>query len=241
MDLSNLTKRQVLIGGGAIAALYCILSLALFAGPVSNGVERAASDTLLIHGAEWADIEISGRDVIVIGEAPTVEAGQAAVEAVRAKWGVRVARAGFSIAPIQQESAGVTRSLQASGPPIEDAIECQSLLDGILSAGGVQFETGKAALADDASSMLDALGAALLQCARFKVSIDGHTDATGDAEANRKLSLVRAEAVVTYLTTKGVPNAQITAAGFGADMPIASNETESGRAQNRRIEFRVSQ
>lgn len=241
MDLSNLTKRQVLIGGGGVAALYCILSLAFFAGSVSNGVADAADDALLINGAVWADIDINGRDLTVIGQAPTVEAGQAAVHAVSAKWGVRLVTAGFTVASAPIEPAGVGAALKVNSPLIDDAAECQNMMDRILSTGGFQFETGKAALADDAGSILDALSAALLQCASFQVRIEGHTDAIGDADANLTLSKVRAEAIVAYLTAKGVPASQISAAGFGSAAPIASNDTDAGRAQNRRIEFRVSQ
>jgi len=236
MDLSKLTERQVLMWGGGAAALYCILALSFFVGPVSNIVADKADDALLVEGAAWADIEINGRDVSVIGAAPSAEAGQRAVDAVGAKWGVRVVRAKYTIEPPPKVDAFVP-----SGPPITDAIACQSLMDGLLSDGGIQFETGKADLASAGLPLLDQIGAALLRCASFMIRIVGHTDNTGDENANIRLSEARAEAVVRYLTDKGVSAGQVSAVGLGAAAPVASNDTDAGRSQNRRIEFRVSQ
>jgi outer membrane protein OmpA-like peptidoglycan-associated protein len=236
MDVSKLTERQVLIGGAGLAALYCIFSLIFFAGPVSDIVGDKADDLLLIEGADWADIEINGRDITLVGEAPSAESGEDAVEALEAKWGVRVVRANFTIAqPLMGDA------LTASGPPIADADVCQTLMDSLLTDGGIQFETGKAALSDASAPLLDSLGAALLRCGGFKINIVGHTDNTGDPAANLELSKLRAAAVTAYLAGKGVPADQITASGAGSAEPIAGNDTDAGRAANRRIEFRVSQ
>ena len=236
MDFSKLTERQVKIWGGGVAALYCVMALALFVGPVSDIVGDKADDALLIEGAEWADIDVNGRDITITGAAPSEAAGQAAVDAVEGRWGVRVVRAKFTVEPPATPNA-----LAPSGPPIEDAGACQSLMDGLLSDGGIQFDTGKASLAADGLPLLDQVGAALLRCADFKIAIVGHTDNTGDSAANVRLSQARASAVATYLEGKGVPVDQINASGVGDAEPVASNDAEAGRAANRRIEFRVSE
>ncbi len=236
MDLSKLTERQVLIWGGGAAALYCVLALSFFVGPVSNIVADKADDALLVQGADWADIEINGRDVSVTGAAPSAEAGQGAVDAVAAKWGVRVVRAKYSIEPPPK-----VEMLAPSGPPITDAIACQNLMNGLLRDGGIQFETGKSDLVSAGLPLLDQIGSALLRCADFTIRIVGHTDNTGDDQANIRLSEVRAEAVLRYLTDKGVSADQVSPVGLGAAAPVATNDTDAGRLQNRRIEFRVSQ
>jgi len=69
------------------------------------------------------------------------------------------------------------------------------------------------------------------------LNIEGHTDATGSAEINQKLSAARAQAVLTFLKEMGVPEARMTAKGFGPDQPIAPNDTAEGRARNRRVEI----
>jgi peptidoglycan-binding protein ArfA len=236
MDLSKLTERQVLMWGGGAASLYCVLALSFFVGPVSNIVVGKAHDALLVQGAEWADIAINGRDVSVTGTAPSAEAGQGAVDAVTAKWGVRVVRAKYTIEPSPK-----VEMLAPSGPPITDAIACKSLMDGLLSDGGIQFETGKADLVSAGLPLLGQIGSALLRCVDFTIRIVEHTDNTGDEQVNIRLSEVRAEAVLRYLTDKGVSADQGNGVGLGAAAPVASNDTDEGRSQNRRIEFRVSQ
>lgn len=72
------------------------------------------------------------------------------------------------------------------------------------------------------------------------VQIEGHTDNTGGAKRNRELSKSRAESVRSWLVKKGVDPSRLTAAGFGPDRPIDSNETELGRRNNRRVEFQVA-
>ena len=74
-----------------------------------------------------------------------------------------------------------------------------------------------------------------------KMSIAGHTDNTGKPEKNQALSVSRAESVKKYLVSKGVNESRLTATGFGQDQPIADNTTTSGKAKNRRVEFKVSQ
>ena len=81
---------------------------------------------------------------------------------------------------------------------------------------------------------------AIMKCyPNMQVELDGHTDSTGDAEANKKLSMDRANVIRDMLVQGGVDTARITTQGFGADKPIASNDTEDGKAKNRRTELVV--
>jgi outer membrane protein OmpA-like peptidoglycan-associated protein len=75
----------------------------------------------------------------------------------------------------------------------------------------------------------------------MKIAIEGHTDNTGKAEKNQSLSECRANAVKSYLGSKKVAEDRLSAAGFGEEKPIADNATKEGKAQNRRVEFHVSQ
>jgi OmpA-OmpF porin, OOP family len=72
------------------------------------------------------------------------------------------------------------------------------------------------------------------------VVLEGHTDATGDATANKALSLQRAEAVKQMLVTGGVAADRIEAQGYGQDRPVAENNSDAGRALNRRLELVVT-
>ncbi|WP_414640970.1 OmpA family protein [Archangium sp.] len=102
----------------------------------------------------------------------------------------------------------------------------------------VFFATGKSIIQPRSFKMLDQVAKILQQHPEVdRMVIEGHTDDRGNAEANRKLSQARAEAVKGYLVSKGVEPSRLEAKGFGPDQPIASNKTEKGRAANRRVEF----
>jgi OOP family OmpA-OmpF porin len=102
---------------------------------------------------------------------------------------------------------------------------------------GVNFETGKADLTPESQTILDGVAESLVANDSIKVQVGGHTDNTGSAAVNKRLSAARANAVREYLISKGVAADRLTAAGFGPSKPIASNRTAEGRAQNRRVEL----
>jgi len=106
---------------------------------------------------------------------------------------------------------------------------------------GVSFETGSATLKPESTKQLEQLATLLKAYPKATVNIVGHTDNTGDDAANKALSAQRASAVEKQLQSLGVADARITSAGSGAEKPIASNDTEEGRAQNRRVEVVVVQ
>ena len=102
---------------------------------------------------------------------------------------------------------------------------------------GVTFETGKATLTPAAREILRDVAGQLVENPQYKVQVSGHTDNIGSPAANLRLSLARARTVETFLVANGVPYTQVTAKGFGPDVPITSNTTAAGRAQNRRVEL----
>ena len=102
---------------------------------------------------------------------------------------------------------------------------------------GVNFETGKATLTPESETILNGVAESLVANDSIKVQVTGHTDNTGGLALNRRLSRSRADAVRTYLISKGVAEDRLTSRGFGPDQPVASNKTVDGRAQNRRVEL----
>jgi len=105
----------------------------------------------------------------------------------------------------------------------------------------VNFETNKAILLDSDKEQIDARAPILAKWPNLKIEVGGHTDETGSAAKNKKLSQDRAEAVVAYLLSKypAIPKDQLVAKGYGSSMPIAPNTTLEGKAKNRRVEFKV--
>lgn len=106
----------------------------------------------------------------------------------------------------------------------------------------VKFETGKAAIVpgNESEDVLVAVLGVLRDHEEItQLRVEGHTDNRGSASFNRKLSQQRAQAVVDWLKGKGIPGARLSSAGFGPDKPLADNNTEEGRHQNRRVEFHI--
>jgi outer membrane protein OmpA-like peptidoglycan-associated protein len=102
---------------------------------------------------------------------------------------------------------------------------------------GVNFETGKAELTPESKTILDGVAESLVANDEIKVRVSGHTDSTGSAALNKRLSQARAESVRIYLVEKGVAPVRLIAVGYGPSRPVASNKTAAGRAQNRRVEL----
>jgi len=104
---------------------------------------------------------------------------------------------------------------------------------------GVNFETGKSNILPNSTKILEATVKGLQKFDSVNVEISGHTDNVGGLEYNDKLSQDRAEAVRNYLIKKGIAENRIRAVGYGYSRPKADNKTESGKAQNRRIEISI--
>ena len=105
----------------------------------------------------------------------------------------------------------------------------------------VQFETGKADLKPVSHSLLDEVVAVMKDNPQIEiVEVEGHTDSTGSADLNRKLSQARAESVIKYLVSKGIKKGRLEPKGYGPDRPIADNNEEAGRDANRRVEFFIA-
>lgn len=101
------------------------------------------------------------------------------------------------------------------------------------------FDFDKADLLPQSYVELDRLYKLLVDVPTIKIEISGHTDNKGSASYNQGLSERRAKAVVDYLVAKGIPLERLTYAGYGLTQPIATNDTEEGRALNRRTEFKI--
>jgi len=102
---------------------------------------------------------------------------------------------------------------------------------------GVNFDFNSATIRAESGPLLDQVAELLKSKSGWSVTLEGHTDNVGGAAFNKGLSERRAAAVKDYLTAKGVPAERLRAAGFGLEKPVASNDGESGRAQNRRVEI----
>jgi OOP family OmpA-OmpF porin len=125
----------------------------------------------------------------------------------------------------------------AAGPV--DGTVCQQLFSELLTKGKIRFATKRADIDPDSAGILDHLIETALRCPTTDIEVAGHTDADGEDSFNQALSEKRAQAVIDYLVKAGLPASRFSAVGYGATQPVAGNDTDDGKAQNRRIEFLV--
>ena len=104
---------------------------------------------------------------------------------------------------------------------------------------GVTFDVNSTAIKPQFRTTLDQIAQSLQQYPNSLVDVYGHTDSTGSDAYNQSLSENRARSVGNYLTMRGVSAARLRTMGFGETQPIASNDTEEGRARNRRVEIKI--
>ena len=113
--------------------------------------------------------------------------------------------------------------------------------DAILVKETIGFSHGKSEIEESSKDLLDAVARILVNTTAItRLTIEGHTDTTGEPAANQPLSEERALAVKKYLESKGVEPGRLESRGFGSSQPVDSNDTEAGRAKNRRVEFKVT-
>lgn len=104
---------------------------------------------------------------------------------------------------------------------------------------GIEFESASAKIKKTSNAILDQVAGVMNENPSWKLTINGHTDNSGKAEKNQKLSEDRAAAVKAYLEGKGVEAGRMESAGYGDTKPVADNKTAKGKAKNRRVEFVV--
>lgn len=104
----------------------------------------------------------------------------------------------------------------------------------------ILFDLNSAALRPNAKELLNDVGNVLAKYPETDILVMGHTDNTGSEAYNQELSERRAQAVSNYLITRGVAASRLKYMGFGETMPVASNDTETGRSENRRVEVQIA-
>jgi outer membrane protein OmpA-like peptidoglycan-associated protein len=139
--------------------------------------------------------------------------------------------------------AGDSTRCTATGAPTTGPIAAADIAreladNGTIALYGIQFDSGKAKLTDESKASLDEVAKAMKDDPKLKLLVVGHTDSKGDFNTNRQLSEQRAQAVVNDLVGRGgVEPARLSSAGVADLAPVSTNETDAGRARNRRVEL----
>ncbi len=142
------------------------------------------------------------------------------------------------------EAQDFTLSITYQAPPEpEDALPdpeiCEEQIADVQSAGKIAFEPGSSTIAADSRDTVNQIADILRECGPIRMEIQGHTDSQGREEMNQQLSQARAQSILNELRGRRIPTSSYTAVGYGETQPIADNDSEEGREENRRIEFRL--
>jgi OmpA-OmpF porin, OOP family len=147
---------------------------------------------------------------------------------------VNVSNSGETYTVTVVEEAGMEQKIEFTAAELATALSTT----GSVALHNILFDTGKATLKPESTAALGPVCELLKDDATLKLEIQGHTDNVGQPAANLKLSQDRAAAVKAYLVQNaGIAAARLTTAGYGDTKPVAANTTETGRAQNRRVEL----
>lgn len=122
---------------------------------------------------------------------------------------------------------------------LPDGGQCVDRLNIIMSESAIGFEPNKSTIAGDPAATLERMSEVMADCAEFQIEAGGHTDSQGSEGFNADLSRSRAQALVSAMSDAGIDVTNMTSRGYGESQPIASNDSEAGREENRRIEFRL--
>jgi len=151
---------------------------------------------------------------------------------------VALLAAGCSLVTVEQDPfPPMEISAKRPAPPPARVVLTDS---SIVIHDKIQFKLGSAEILPESHALLDEVARVFVDNPQIElVKIEGHTDITGSAGINRKLSKQRAESVREYLIKAGVAGKRMVALGFGPDKPIADNGTPEGQDKNRRVEFNI--
>lgn len=212
---------------------------------IEKDIQARTNAALIDAGHDWAtaDLDMRGRDVLLTGTAPSEAVQQKAIKIAQSVYGVRVVESDFSVAKARLDDAKVQEIVVNEQESIN---RCQDRLNQTIQGKKIEFVTGSAQLSEQSFLLLALITRVIKECEgdigdSTVIDISGHTDDVGNDVNNLELSMDRAESVRRHLVAAGVFEFMVKAVGYGESRPIATNTTEEGRAQNRRIQFEIKQ
>ena len=191
-----------------------------------QGFSNAATQALgALSRVSSGSLELSDRDIKLSGDALY----PVAAEQIRNSLGGELPQ-------------GWKANADVAVKPVASAVDptvCQQLFFELLGKARIRFESGRATIEQDSMGLLDRLIETALRCPNANIEVGGHTDTDGESAANMALSEKRAQSVADYLVKAGLPPDRLKAVGYGSSQPVAVNDTDEGKAKNRRIDFTV--
>ncbi len=146
------------------------------------------------------------------------------------------ALAGYGIgAYMDKQQAELNQELKGSGVEVQRQGDTINL----NMPGGITFDTGRANIKPNFNPVLSDIAGVMSKYPETKIEVQGHTDNVGSNADNLRLSELRAQSVSSALRAQGVDSSRIKSVGYGESMPVASNDTPTGRETNRRVEIKI--
>ena len=209
-------------------AIYCLCGLMIFSG---CGMSNTGKGGLIGSGAGAA--LGAGLGYLIGKDAKGAAIGAAIGTAVGGGTGALI---GYKM---DQKAAELAAQLnEAQVETVEDVNGLEAIK--VTFDSGILFDFNKSNLKPEAKKQLDEFAVRMADMQETDITVLGHTDNVGSAEANQKVSDQRALAVSNYLQKKGIAASRIIAEGHSYNDPVADNATAEGRAQNRRVEIYIS-
>jgi len=220
-DKDNLSVWPWVIG--AIALILLCVSVRSDLQRIPRSLSLQANIAAQSAGASDIDIIVNGRDLAMAGTLNSDIDRDVLVNEIQDINGVRI----------------VVDDMNEFDPQQQLQLERVSFKEdlGNIDFSEVSFDRGSASLTPDSQAALLQLVQLLGKNPQFRVRVSGHTDNTGRAEVNLRISRQRASSVANFLIDNGIDADRIISQGYGATQPIADNSTEAGRTANRRIEI----
>ena len=247
---SDLPVGQLFVGGAVLAVLLVLFVIGSTGESDSADADENRTDLTAIvkpalTRAGYGDVIVAsdGRTVTLSGELATrtdVVAADAVVKSIAEVAFVvnNLSHPGQIIDDLPQpDNGGDAAALVPSGGVTNASLLLQSRFAGAAAREPITFQTGSPDLTAESATTVQLIAQLMADNPGTRIEIGGHTDSDGDPEANKVLSTLRAEAVLNALTAAGVEAERMVAIGYGDALPVATNETGEGKAQNRRIEF----
>jgi OOP family OmpA-OmpF porin len=203
-------------------------AMTLASGAPSDLIDGVGVGLSALQSLNAGSVALLNRKMTVTGVAPS--------EAVRDRV-INLVTGGL---PDGFEAVAQVTVVETAPQPVV-AESCQDLLNNILAGNIIRFEVSSAQIRPESIVVLDQLLEAARRCPDARIEVAGHTDSDGSDELNLQLSQARADSVRGYLVDRGIPGSRLIARGYGESSPIASNDTDAGKARNRRIEFNIQQ